>query len=236
MKDFRTCMKGLTAMGRPLWGKVLVSCIIGVVRIAASMGFVWVCKALVDIATGESSAPIGLYVGIMVGIMLVQVVFSVAYGWWEGMIVTKVQNDFRSKVFGHVLESEWNGREAFHSGDMVNRLEEDTRVVVDLLCTRVPDFIITLVQLVAASGFLFVLEPRLLWVLLILMPVAAIGSKMFFKVIRRLTSLIRAKDSEKREHYKVDDEEDEDEKEDEDKEDVVLAATLEVMKGLCSRR
>ena len=189
-------MKGLAAMGRPLRGKVLVSCLIGVVRIAASMAFVWVCKALVDIATGVSSEPMGLYVGYMIGIMLLQVVSSVAFNWWEGMIVTRTQNMFRAKVFGHVLESEWNGREAFHSGDMVNRLEEDTRVVVDLLCTRVPDFIVTLVQLVAASGFLFVLEPSLLWVLLILMPVAAIGSKMFFKTIRKLTSLIRAKDSE----------------------------------------
>ena len=196
MKDFRTCMKGLAAMGRPLRGRILVSCIIGVVRIAASMGFVWVCKALVDIATGDSNAPIGLYVGIMVGIMVVQVFSAVAYGWWEGMISTKTQNAFRSKVFGHVLESEWHGREAFHTGDMVNRLEEDTRVVVDLLCSRVPDFIVTLVQLVAASVFLFVLEPRLLWVLLILMPVAAVGSKMFFKVIRRLTSLIRTRESE----------------------------------------
>ena len=196
MKDFRTCMKGLVAMGRPLTGRILVSCIIGVVRIAASMGFVWVCKALVDIATGDLDAPLGLYVGIMVGIMLLQVLSAVAYSWWEGMIVTKTQNSFRASVFKDVLASEWHGREAFHSGDMVNRLEEDTRVVVDLLCTRVPDFIVTLVQLVAASGFLFVLEPKLLWVLLILMPVAAIGSKMFFKVIRRLTSLIRARESE----------------------------------------
>ena len=196
MKDFRTCMKGLAAMGRPLRGRILVSCIIGVFRIAASMAFVWVCKALVDIATGESDAPLGLYVGLMIGIMLAQVILSTAFSWWEGMIVTKTQNSFRAKVFGHVLASEWHGREAFHSGDMVNRLEEDTRVVVDLLCVRVPDFIVTLVQLVAASGFLFILEPSLLWVLLILMPVAAIGSKMFFKTIRRLTSLIRAKDSE----------------------------------------
>ena len=195
MKDFRTCVKGLAAMGRPLWGKVLMSWLIGVVRVAASMSFVWVCKALVDIATGDSDAPLGTYVGIMVGIMLVQVVSAVAYGWWEGMIVTRTQNEFRSKVFGHVLSSEWNGREAFHSGDMVNRLEEDTRVVVDLLCVRVPDFLITLSQLLAASFFLFTLEPSLLWVLLILMPVAAIGSKMFFKTIRKLTSLIRAKDS-----------------------------------------
>lgn len=195
MKDFRTCMKGLVAMGRPLTGKVLVSCIIGVVRIAASMAFVWVCKALVDIATGESARSIGLYVGLMIGIMLVQVFSSVAYSWWDGKIVTQSRNSFRANVFGHILASEWNGREAFHSGDMVNRLEEDTGIVVDLLCTRVPEFIVTLVQLVAASCFLFFLEPSLLWVLLVLMPVAAIGSKMFFKTIRKLTALIRAKES-----------------------------------------
>ncbi|MBR6212994.1 MAG: ABC transporter ATP-binding protein [Bacteroidales bacterium] len=195
MKDFRTCVKALAAMGRPLVGRILVSCIIGAVRIAASMAFVWVCKELVDIATGDSSADLRLHVGIMIGIMLVQILAATAQGWWEGMVVTRTQNAFRAKVFSHVLASEWHGREAFHSGDMVNRLEDDTRVVVDLLCTRVPDFIITIVQLLAASAFLFVLEPSLLWVLLILMPVAAIGSKMFFKTIRKLTSLIRAGDS-----------------------------------------
>ncbi len=45
---------------------------------------------------------------------------------------------------------------------------------------------------------------------------------------------VRAKDEEKREHFKTDDDED-DEKEDEAKEDVILEATLEVMKVLCSR-
>lgn len=200
MKDFRTCMKGLLAMGRPYRGKILVNCLVGVVRIAASMGFVWVCKELVDIATGESSAPLGLHVGIMAGIMLVQVLSFVACNWWEGMMVTKAQNGFRSKVFSHVLSSRWNGREAFHSGDMVNRMEEDTRVVVDLICSRFPDFVVTLVQLAAASCFLFALEASLLWVLLILMPVAVIGSKMFFKTTRRLTGLIRAGDSEVQEH------------------------------------
>ena len=46
---------------------------------------------------------------------------------------------------------------------------------------------------------------------------------------------VRAKDEEKREHFKTDDEEDDDGEEDEAKEDVILAATLEVMKVLCSR-
>ena len=180
---------------RRLRGKIAVSCTIGIIRIAASMAFVWVSKALVDIATGVSDASLGLHIGIMAGIMLLQIAAATAASWWEGMVLTKVRNDIRSDVFRHVLDSEWHGRETFHSGDTVNRLEEDINVVVDLFCTRIPDVIVTLCQLLAASVFLFSLEPSLLWVILILMPVAVIGSKMFFKIIRQLTAKVRERES-----------------------------------------
>ena len=195
MKDFRTCLKGLREMSRPLRGQIAVSCLIGVVRIAASMAFVWICKVLVDIATGVLDAPLGRHIWIMALILLVQLLSATAASWWEGMTVTKAQNRTRAEVFSHVLDSCWRGREAFHSGDTVNRLEEDIRVLVDLLCSRIPDIVVTVLQLLAASAYLFTLEPSLLWVLLVLMPVAAIGSKMFFRVIRELTSKIRAGDS-----------------------------------------
>lgn len=185
--------KGLSL--RAVRGKVAVSCSIGVVRIAASMAFVWVSKSLIDIATGTSGASLRLYIALMVVIMLIQIASATAASWWEGRFTTSTRNDVRAKVFKHVLDSEWHGREAFHSGDTVNRLEDDIDVVVDLFCVRIPDVIVTLMQLLAASCFLFTLEPSLLWVILILMPVAVIGSKMFFKTIRSLTAKIRARES-----------------------------------------
>lgn len=196
MKDFKTCMKGMSKMAWPLKGKILVSIAAGVARIAASLAYVWVSKRLIDVATGTLDGKIGNYVAIMCGIMLAQLVISTFSSWWSGMMITKAQNETRARVFRHVLLSEWNGREAFHSGDMVNRLEEDIRVVVDLVCTRIPDVTVTVLQLIAASMYLFLLSPSLLWVLLILMPVAIIGSKMFFKTIRSLTAKVRAGDSE----------------------------------------
>ena len=194
MRSLRECLKGLLRVARPQRSKLFVSCAIGLVRIAASMAFVWVCKALVDIATGTSDRSIGLYVGIMIGIMLVQMISAAAASWWEGMMVTKAQNELRAGLFGHVMKSVWIGRETYHSSDTVNRLEEDIRVMVDMVCSRIPAVVVTLVQLLAASIFLFVLEPSLLFVLLILMPVAVLGSKMFFKTIRKLTAHIRSRE------------------------------------------
>lgn len=189
-------MKGFGALLRPLEGKIAVSCLIGLVRISASMAFVWICKALVDIATGQSERQLSTFIWIMLGIMLIRLISNIAASYWEGYIIVNAQNDTRKRLFAHVMQSKWNGQEAFHSADTVNRLEEDIRVIADLLCSRLPECIITVCQLIAASVYLFILSPSLLWVLLILMPVAVIGSKMFFKTIRSLTEHLRAKESE----------------------------------------
>lgn len=195
MKDFRTCMKGLWAMIRPVRGRVAVSVVIGLVRVAASLVFVWVCKALVDIACGQSDRPLTLFVALMLGVMLVQLLANVAFNYWDGLMDVKTRREMRKELFATLVRSSWSGKEAFHTGDAVNRMQEDLRVVIDLVCSRLPDVIITLVQLVAASVFLLLLSPGLAWVLIILMVAAVIGSKMFFSKLRELTSKIRAKDS-----------------------------------------
>ena len=193
-------MRGLLGMFRPVGGKVLVSVLIGLVRIAASLAFVWVCKLLVDIATGTVDKPMASYVIIMLAIMLIQILCSLGASYWENLIVVKTQNSMRHDTFSHVLRSVWTGREPHHSGDLVNRLEEDVRVVVDLICVRVPDIVVTICQLVAASLYLFILAPNLLWLLLGLMVVAVVGSRMFFKTLRRLTQAIRESDSKAQQH------------------------------------
>ena len=183
-------------MVRPVRGRILLSVLIGIVRIAASLGFVWVCKRLVDIATGELDAPLGLHIGIMLGIMLLQLVCSVAASAWEGFNSARTGNDLRADTFSRVLYSSWTGRETYRSGDAVNRLEEDVRVVTDLICSRMPEVIITLIQLIAASVYLLLMAPNLLWVLLILMFAAVAGSRMFFRKLRALTERIRKQEAE----------------------------------------
>ena len=196
MIPIRQILRGLHPMARPSRGRTLLSIVIGLVRVAASLGFVWICKRLVDIATGVSDAPLGLHIGILLGIMLLRLVCSVSAAAWESYNLVKTGNDLRAETFSTVLRSAWSGRERFRSGDAVNRLEEDVRVITDLLCTRFPDMVITLVQLIAASVYLLLMAPNLLWVLVVLMIAAILGSRLFFRTLRRLTERIRKQDAE----------------------------------------
>ena len=196
MIPLRDVIRGLRPMARPVRGRMLVSVLIGLVRIAASLGFVWICKRLVDIATGVTDAPLPLHIGILLGIMLLQLICSVSASAWESYNTVRTGNDLRAGTFERVLRSTWTGRETFRSGDAVNRLEEDVRVVTDLLCSRIPDVFITVGQLLAASAYLMWMAPNLLWVLIVLMGVAVVGSRLFFRKLRALTERIRRQEAE----------------------------------------
>ena len=176
--------------------KWAAACILlGLVRIAASLSFVWVCKELVDVATGVSPAPLQGRIALMALIMAVQLATNIAYSYCEKYGILLTQNTLRQRLFGEVLSSEWTGREKFGSGDAVNRLEEDIRIISELLCSHIPGAVVTLFQLIAASVYLLLMAPGLLWVLLILMFAAIGGSRLFFLKLRALTSDIRSLDS-----------------------------------------
>jgi ABC-type multidrug transport system fused ATPase/permease subunit len=196
MKKLSACMKALWGMSAPVRWRMAVSVGIGLLRIAASLGFVWASKYLVDIATGVSKDPLGPAIGIFLGILLLQLGCIIFSGWWDSYNLVKAQNILRKDLFGHVMKSRWDGRERFLSGDTVNRLEEDIRVVAELITERLPGMVLTSIQLLAASIYLMLLAPNLLWLLLILMFSTVFGSKLFFKQLRQLMASIRSRESE----------------------------------------
>lgn len=194
MKNFRTCHRALMASARPMSGKIAVSCLLGVLTVLSSMAFVWSSKRVTDIATGAVHQELWPKVWVLLGIMLAQVIIATASRYWEGYTVVKAQNSRRRSIFEKVMCSTWAGREKYHSGDAINRLEEDVRVSTDFICVSIPGIFVTLFQLLAASAYLFFLSPNLAWILLFIMPVAVLGSRLFFRKLRQLTGEIRATD------------------------------------------
>ena len=195
MRNFKSCIKVLHSFSSISRGRMLICVLVGLIGVVASLAFVTVCKNLVDIDTGALEKPIMPYVWAMIGIMLLQLFSHVVYDYLEGLNSIKTQIKIRRSLYAHVLNSQWEGREVFHSGDAVNRLEQDVSMIVDFCCSRLPNVMVTLFQLLAASVYLLLMAPNLLWILLVLMVVAVLGSRLFFNTLRSLTNAIRAKDS-----------------------------------------
>ena len=200
MKNLKTCIKGIHSMMGHSRGRAFLSVVLGILHIAASLSFVWICKELVDIATGVSGGSLGTHIIIMVSIMVSQLLLGTAGSWWQGYNVVKTNNSLKYELFSHVLHSKWNGKEEFHSGDVVNRLQADLGTIVELICIRIPDVVITIIQLIAASIYLLTMAPNLLWLLIGLMVIGVVGSRLFYKALRTLTERIRKAESEAQQH------------------------------------
>lgn len=189
------CIKWLWAVSKGFRLPVVFCALTGALNVSVSLCFVFVCKHLIDIATGISDDALGTYIGWMAGCMLLQLLLSVVRSRLTNRAEIKLRNALHNRLFVHLMKSCWNGRETFHTGDMLNRIEADTVSVTDAVCRTVPSVFVTFVQLVGALYFLSMLDIRLTGILVFIMPVALLFSKSYVRKMRRMSREIRETDS-----------------------------------------
>lgn len=194
MKNFRPCIKGLWSLLRPILPKVLGVSLIYLLEAACSLLFVWYSKKVVDIATGVEAQELAPNVIVLIVLMFLRVVLYVLANRVETLVSVKAKLKIRSEAFGKALNSAWYGKDKFHSADVVNRLEEDIRVVSEFLCSSLPACIMNVAQLIAAVVLLFNFSSSLASILIWIMPIAVLSSRLYFRKLRKLSTEIRTLD------------------------------------------
>lgn len=189
------CLRWLWVASAGFRFPVIFCALTGALNVCVSLFFVFVCKHLIDIATGISEDALETYIGWMAFCMVMQLSLSVIRSRLTNRSEIKFRNALHSRLFTHLLESRWDGRERFHTGDLLNRIEADTVAVTDAVCRTVPTVFATLVQLCGALFFLSRLDMRLTGILVFVMPVALLFSKKYVQKMRRMSREIRDTDS-----------------------------------------
>lgn len=191
----RECISWLWRASDGVRLRTLASALLGGLHVAASLLFVWVCKQLIDAATSGGDRNLTILIAVMIGCMLMQIVFSAAEQHVSSLSDVLLKNKLRHRLFTRLMESRWNGKEAFHTGDTLNRVMEDVRVVAESITRSVPAVLTAGVQFISAFLFLFILEPGLAWAIPCIMLAMLVISKSYVRRMRRLTKDIRTTES-----------------------------------------
>ncbi len=172
---------------------------IGIFRVVTSLIFIWVCKELIDNVTGKQDG-LGGQITAMIACMVARLLLS----WESARLSRKIEmsltNRLRLNIFNHLMESRWNGKEAHHSGDILNRIIDDVPKISDILCNGVPTVMVTASQLTGALFLLSRMDVHLALALMVIMPTALLLSKSYFRKMRQLTHDIRSTESSVQEH------------------------------------
>lgn len=162
---------------------------------AFSLGFIYASKVVIDIASGARTGDLWVAGSYATLFLLMQIVCGAADTWISTRVSMESGNALRHRLFGRLLQSRWNELERFHTGDIVNRIEQDTDAIVVLLTSSVPAVLVTSIQLVAAFLFFCSLDASLPWLLLAFVPVFLLASRFYTRKMKRFTAEIRQSDS-----------------------------------------
>ena len=169
---------------------VVARSIMGIAHAGVSLFSVWVSKCLIDAATGRGG-DMDLLVTLLVACLAVRPLLSVAGTRLGSRTEIRFRNGLNSALFERQMESRLTGREALHTGDILNRMVEDTASVTDTLCRGVPAVTVLSVQLAGALWLLADMDAGLACAVVFIMPAALLLSKAYMRRMRAFSGRIR---------------------------------------------
>ena len=174
---------------------ILLSSLVGVAGVFLGLAFIFTSKCVIDIATrAQEGSLVGMAVATVVLVVL-QLLCSMADEWIAARMEVDTENALRHRIFSRLLRSRWSELEKFHTGDVVNRVEQDTTAIVGVLTTSLPVLVVTSIQLLAGLLFFCYLDPRLPWLVVAILPLFLLGSRFYLRRMHRFTHDIRSSDS-----------------------------------------
>lgn len=190
---------------RPYRGSLSVMMLCHVLLTACSICFVYVSKELVDtaVAVFEGEVPAhSLTSGavMMASIILLRISLNALRSYLQTKTEIGMKNGIRKRIFDILLHIQNDGSSRQHSGDVLNRLQEDVRVVSNALAVSLPNLLGTVLHFVAAFVFLMTLESKLGLLIVVIAPAGLVIGKFVTRRMRNLTHDIRRTSSQVQSH------------------------------------
>ena len=168
---------------------------IGLAGVAVSLMQVWAVKHAIDVASGFVAGNIYWSVGLMGILILCDFALNICGIWVRNLLGIKAQNRMQQQMLDRILRSEWQGKEARHSGDVLNRLEFDVNNVVNFLTETLPNSLSTLCMFLGAFCYLASMDWRLTLIITFMVPLFIGVSKIYVRQMRKLSREVRNSDS-----------------------------------------
>lgn len=185
---------------RPYWKQMTVMMLCNLLIAGCAVGYVFVSKKLVDVAVelfrgGPSDQGLPVWAVAMVAVVLLRISLNALRRYVQTTTEVRFKNDLRRRLFDSLMHIRNESVARLHSGDLLNRLLEDVRVVSSAFAVSVPSLVGTAFQLIAALAYFVILDWRLAALIVIIVPGGIFIGKYITRRIRNLTSDIRKSDA-----------------------------------------
>lgn len=172
---------------------ILIYIALGLLGTAVSLGGGLASRQMIDVVTGQLIDPTSAHdsaamlsaVAFYVGFGLAGIVFSCISGRVSAIINLKVQNEIRADVYEKFIYTDWVSLQEYHSGDLLNRINNDVMTVSNSVLGWIPSLITCSVQFLGALAVILYFDPMMAAIALMSAPVSLLLSRVLIKRMRQ---------------------------------------------------
>ena len=175
--------------------QAILNTAIGLAQVVVSLASVWAVQTAIDIASHNKEGDVISAVLVMAALVGLNFVLNISSVWVRNILGIKAQNRMQRRMLGRILHSEWQGRDSMHSGDVLNRLEQDVNNVVNFVAETLPNAVSVVALFLGAFVYLFTMDHSLALIIVVMFPVFLVLSKIYMGKMRQLTREVRESDS-----------------------------------------
>jgi len=193
--ELKATASWLWRSSRGLRLQAVINAIIGILSVCLDFAFIYATKWTIDIATSRAEGSLRMAAYALVAIMVSKILLGFSRKWVSALLGVRSLNILQQRLFAHLLKSEWNGHEDRHSGDTLNRLEQDVRDLASCITETVPAILEVSFRLIGAFFYLFHMDARLACLIVCIVPFFLLLSKVYVRKMRAITRDIRSTES-----------------------------------------
>ena len=175
--------------------QALFNASIGMLGVACSLLMVWAMQRTIDMATGVVPGSIYWGVALMGTVILAEFTLGISRVWIKNILGVKAQNLMQQQMLDRLLRAEWQSKDTHHSGDVINRLEQDVQTVVTFITETLPNTLSTMALFLGAFFYLFQMDVWLALITVGILPLFILVSRIYVAQMRKYTRRVRNSDS-----------------------------------------
>ena len=175
--------------------QVVLNALLGLANVGFSLLMVWAMQRAIDIAAGVQMGSLYWGVALMGFIIVCEFSLNISKVWIKNILGVKAQNQMQQQMLDRLLRAEWRSKSRYHSGDIINRLEQDVQTVVEFVTETLPNVLSIAALFFGAFFYLMQMDVWLACTTVAILPVFILVSRIYVAQMRKYTRRVRLSDS-----------------------------------------
>lgn len=188
-------LKWLAKCASPRFLSLAVLTLVSVAVSVISVYFALCSKDVIDAATNASlRARLFPEMLRLSALLILQIALDSCASFLHIRVLSKIKIDLKENLFSSILKKDYLSVSKYHTGDLLNRINNDTNVIANSITTVVPGSVSLISRLCLSLYVLFVLDKFLAVVCIVLGPVIVIAARLYKKKFKALHKLYQESD------------------------------------------